>query len=96
MNVISKWQELAFPILVKTMETPLYLHNLSQLQFKLKNYMRFVNSFELSSSVARPRICSSNRLGAIVSWRYKSHFEMAKKTEENCPQGMETNHFALP
>ena len=29
MNVMSKWQELAFPILVKTMETPLYLHNLS-------------------------------------------------------------------
>ena len=31
-----KWQELAFPILVKTMETPLYLRNLSQLQLELK------------------------------------------------------------
>ena len=42
--------------------------------------MRFVNSIELSSILVQPRICSSNHLGAMASWRDKGHFEMAKKT----------------
>ena len=41
--------------------------------------MRFVNNFELSSILAQLQICSSNRLGAMASWRDKGHFEMAKK-----------------
>ena len=41
--------------------------------------MRFVNSIELSSILVQPRICSSNRLGAMASWRDEGHFEMAKK-----------------
>ena len=41
--------------------------------------MRFVNNFELSSILAQPQICSSNRLGAMASWRDEGHFEMAKK-----------------
>ena len=39
----------------------------------------FVNSIELSSILVQPRICSSNRLGAMASWRDEGHFEMAKK-----------------
>ena len=31
--------------------------------------MRFVNNFELSSILAQPHICSSNRLGAMASQR---------------------------
>ena len=41
--------------------------------------MRFVNSFELSSILAQPQICSSNRLEAMASWREEGNFEMAKK-----------------
>ena len=41
--------------------------------------MRFVNSIELSSILVQPRICSSNRLGAMVSRRDEGRFEMAKK-----------------
>ena len=41
--------------------------------------MRFVNNIELSSILAQPRIYSSNRLGAMASWRDEGHFEMAKK-----------------
>ena len=41
--------------------------------------MRFVNSFELSTILVQLRICSSNRLGAMASWRDEGHFEMAKK-----------------
>ena len=41
--------------------------------------MRFVNSFELSSILVQSRIFSSNRLGAMASWRDEGHFKMAKK-----------------
>ena len=41
--------------------------------------MRFVNSFELSSILAQPRICSSNHLGAMASRRDEGHFKMSKK-----------------
>ena len=65
------------------METPLYPHKSSQLQFELKNYTSYVNNFELASILAQPRICSSNRLEAMVSWREKDHSEMANKTLMN-------------
>ena len=42
--------------------------------------MSFVNSFEWSSILAQPQICSSNLLGAMASWRDEGYFEMAKKT----------------
>ena len=41
--------------------------------------MWFANSFELSSILAQPQICSSNRLEAMASWRDEGQFEMAKK-----------------
>ena len=41
--------------------------------------MRFLNNFELSSILAQPQICSSNRLGDKASWIDEGHFEMAKK-----------------
>ena len=39
----------------------------------------FVNNIEFSSILVQPGICSSNRLGAMASWRDEGHFEMAKK-----------------
>ena len=42
--------------------------------------MRFVNNFELSSILAQPQICSSNRLGAMASQKDEGHFDMEKKT----------------
>ena len=64
--------------------------------------MRFVNNFELSSILAQPHICSSNRLGAMASQRDEGILKWQRKLSiESCSQGLETslcnackNHYA--
>ena len=63
--------------------------------------MRFVNSIELSSILVQPRICSSNRLGAMASWRDEGHFEMAKKVARKVwrqitPEYLEKLYESMP
>ena len=53
--------------------------------------MRFVNSFELSSILAQPQICSSNPLGAMASLRDEGHFETVKKVARKIWK----NHYEL-
>ncbi len=63
--------------------------------------MRFVNRIELSSILVQPRICSSNRLGAMASWRDEGHFEMAKKVAHKIrrqitPEYLEKLYESMP
>ena len=58
--------------------------------------MRFVNSFELSSILAQPRFCSSNRLRAMASWREIAKKVALKVWKQITPEYLEKLYESMP